>query len=209
MYIEVMVIALLAGISPGPDFFLVTKNALGYGRKIGIASSLGIAAALAIHASYAILGLTIIMQNYRLIFEIIQLMGAAYLGYLGISTIISTLKSNFVGGENGNAEAKTKSFRNGFVNGFLCNILNPKAYIFFLSIFSQFMSRSTQLWIEWIYGLEVVVVIGAWFILLSFLISSPLFKNGYNKAKSWVERVFGIILVYFALKIGKTALMGN
>lgn len=56
MFIEVMIVALLAGMSPGPDFFLVTKNSLGYGRKIGVASALGISFALMIHVTYTILG---------------------------------------------------------------------------------------------------------------------------------------------------------
>lgn len=208
MFIEVMIIALLAGMSPGPDFFLVMKNSLEYGRKVGIASALGIAAALAIHASYTILGLAIIIQSFHYIFVLIQLSGAAYLAYLGIRTLLSTFKSIKFELENVTEQINDKSVMQGFLNGFLCNILNPKAFVFFLSIFSQFMSPGTARWIEWIYGFEVVLVIGAWFVLLSGLISSNTFRSCYQKFRIWLERFFGVILIYFAVRVCKSA-FGN
>jgi RhtB (resistance to homoserine/threonine) family protein len=204
--LKIFIIALLTGMSPGPDFFLTMKNSLGYGRKIGIASALGIAAALAIHTSYTILGIALIIQHYHCIFLLIQLSGAIYLAYLGVHTITSTFSR--VKLELGKTQDTLdyKSFWAGFRNGFFCNILNPKAFVFFLSIFSQFMSPGTPLWVEWLYGFEVVFVIGAWFVVLSILISSNIFRGLYQRAHIWLERFFGAVLVYFAFRICKSAL---
>ena len=206
MFFEVFLIALLAGISPGPDFFLVMKNSLGYGRRIGIASALGIATALIVHSSYTILGLAIIIQNYHTIFQIIQISGAGYLAYLGISSIISTFSESKLELAVTGELSECKSFFYGFKNGFLCNILNPKAFVFFLSVFSQFMSPESLSWTKWIYGLEVVLVIGLWFVLLSVVISSRIFRNLYKKSHKWFERLFGGILIFFAYRICKSAL---
>ena len=148
------------------------------------------------------------MKTFRVLFVTIQLLGAAYLAYLGTVTILSTLKKKSES-ESRQPEKGRKSFRQGFLNGFLCNILNPKAYIFFLSIFSQFMSSSTALWMEWVYAFEVVLVVGLWFCALSAVISSDVFKKGYRKAEKWIERFFGAVLVFFAVKIVKSAFFGD
>lgn len=70
-----------------------------------------------------------------------------------------------------------------FMNGFLCNILNPKAFVFFLSIFSQFVTPETSRRLEWIYGFEVVLAVGCWFIILAVLISLPVFTELYQKSR--------------------------
>lgn len=206
MFIEVFIVALLAGMSPGPDFFLVMKNSLGHGRKVGSASALGIAAAMAIHATYTILGLAIIIQNFKYLFMAIQLAGALYLAYLGIRTLLSTFAVNHFEMDNAPEQASHKSIRQGFVNGFLCNLLNPKAFVFYLSIFSQFMKPGTSRWVEAIYGAEVVFAIGLWFLIVSSLISSKAFRAVYQKCHLWLERFFGVILIYFAVRVCKSAL---
>lgn len=206
VYIEIFIVALFAGMSPGPDFFLVMKNSLGYGRRAGIASALGIATALAFHASYTILGLALIIQSYQYIFISIQFLGALYLAYLGLTTLLSTF-SRIQSELAYSPEAiGRKSVARSFMNGFLCNILNPKAFVFFLSIFSQFISPENPSWVKWVYGLEVVLVIGAWFVLLSWMISSSVFRSIYQQSRLWLERCLGVILVYFAFRIFKLAL---
>lgn len=139
MFFQIFIIDLLLAISPGPDFFIVMKNSLGYGKKIGIASAMGISTALLIHVSYTILGLAIILKQYIFVFKFIQTLGACYLIYLGIKSIISTF-SNKQGLNNQletikykNENSHSKKFAEGFRNGFICNILNPKAFLFFLS----------------------------------------------------------------------------
>lgn len=206
MYFQVMIVALLAGMSPGPDFFLVMKNSLGYGRRVGIASALGIAAALAVHASYTVVGLAIIVQHYRWLFAAIQIFGALYLAYLGISTIVSTFRKKAEARSAEPEAAGAKSLRQGFLNGFLCNILNPKAFVFFLSIFSQFLTRDSSKLAELVYGVEVVAVIGAWFVLVATAASIPSFRAFYRKAEKWLERFFGCVLLFFAVRIFKSAI---
>ena len=206
MFLEVFLIGILAGISPGPDFFIVRKNSREHGKKIGIASALGIGAALLIHASYTILGLAIVIQTYVYVFKLIQILGACYLAYLGIQAIISTVSGKDVEFEHGNTGVSDKTFLQGFNNGFLCNILNPKAFLFFLSVFSQFISPETPHWMAWVYGLEVVVAVAGWFVILSMLASANRFQRVYNQCRKWLDRFFGGLLLYFAYKISRSAL---
>lgn len=206
MFFEVMIIALLGGMSPGPDFFLVTKNSFGYGRKIGIASALGITVAMLVHATYTILGLAVIIQRLPYLFATIQLLGAVYLAYLGISSLRSSFQVKKIDLEKAVESLPKKSFGSGFMNGFLCNLLNPKAFVFFLSIFSQFITAEASRRMEWIYGFEVALVTGFWFVLLAVLITLPAFEGLYQKFRIWLERIFGLVLLYFAVKVGWSAL---
>ena len=203
MFLEIFVIGILAGLSPGPDFFIVMKNSLGFGTKIGIASALGIGAALILNATYTVLGLTIIIQTYIYVFKTIQIIGAAYLAYLGVQALTSLFKKEKLTLETQIKSENGKSFWQGFKNGFLCNILNPKAFLFFLSVFSQFFSVDTPKWIEWVYGLEVIVAITGWFILLSVIISSKIFRSLYQRGHKVLDGFFGGILLYFSYRLSK------
>lgn len=204
MFFEIFLIGILAGISPGPDFFIVMKNSLEYGKKIGIASAIGIGTAMLIHASYTIFGLALVLQKYIYLFKTIQILGACYLGYLGVQAIIATFSSKEMDFEYSKSIHTTKTSLQGFKNGFLCNILNPKAFLFFLSIFAQFITPDTPSWVEWIYGLEVVVAVGGWFVILSIMISSNFFRQIYQSSRKWLDRFFGALLLYFAYKITKS-----
>ncbi|MHC1717945.1 MAG: LysE family translocator [Acidaminococcaceae bacterium] len=206
MFLEVFLIGILAGISPGPDFFIVMKNSLEYGKRIGIASALGVGSALLIHAAYTILGLAFVIQTYVYVFKLIQIAGACYLAYLGVQAIRATFSGKDVEFAYEETQRDDKTFLQGFNNGFLCNILNPKAFLFFLSIFSQFLSSDTPNWMAWVYGLEVVVAVTGWFVLLSIMTSANRFQRVYNKSRKWLDRFFGGLLLYFAYKISKSAL---
>jgi len=203
MFLEIFVIGILAGMSPGPDFFIVMKNSLGFGKKIGIASALGIGAALMIHATYTVLGLAVIIETYIYVFKTIQIIGAAYLAYLGVQALLSLFKKEKLTLEAQVASETGKSFWQGFKNGFICNVFNPKAFLFFLSVFSQFFSVDTPKWIEWVYGLEVVMAVTGWFIFLSVMISSKFFRALYQRGHKVLDGFFGGILLYFSYRLSK------
>src|SRR3954449_8055528 len=93
MYAEIFLIGILAALSPGPDFVVVMKNSLGIGRKYGIATALGIASALIVHITYTILGFSIILEKSPVIFNVIKIIGAAYLLWLGWQGIRSKAQS--------------------------------------------------------------------------------------------------------------------
>ena len=222
MYFQVFLVALLAAVSPGPDFFIVMKNSLGYGRYVGAASAIGIGSALGIHAAYTILGLGVIIRDAVVLFKAIQIAGAAYLAYLGVSAIVASFKTGGTGIDFGTgreadragaepsvsagaAAVPAKSLAGGFRDGFLTNLLNPKAVVFFLSIFSQFIGADTPSWMRWVYGAEVVVAVGGWFVFLAFGVSTGAVRRLYERGRAWIDRFFGVVLVALAGKIVASA----
>ncbi|PGK51717.1 lysine transporter LysE [Priestia megaterium] len=203
MYIEVFLVGILAALSPGPDFVVVMKNSLGLGRKYGIATALGTASALIIHVTYTILGFAIVLQKSPAIFNGIKLIGAAYLIWLGWKGIRSKAKTGKIK-KVGIEKSSLVSVKKGFYEGFLCNVLNPKSALFFLSVFSQFMGTETTSWMRWIYGGEIVLAVGLWFVMLAVLISKKRFQEFYHKYMHWFDRGLGAILIVFAVIIGIT-----
>ncbi|QIZ08207.1 LysE family transporter [Priestia megaterium] len=203
MFIEVFLVGVLAALSPGPDFVVVMKNSLGIGRKYGIATALGIASALIVHITYTILGFSIILEKYPVIFNVIKIIGAAYLLWLGWQGIRSKAQSESLQ-DIGIQRLLKPSTILGFREGFLCNVLNPKSALFFLSVFSQFIGNNTPNWMRWIYGGVIILAVGLWFILLAILISNNYFKKMYQQYMHCFDRGLGIILIIFAVTIGIT-----
>jgi RhtB (resistance to homoserine/threonine) family protein len=202
MYAEVLLVGLLAGISPGPDFVVVLKNSLSFGRRAGKATALGIAAALIFHVTYTILGFAIILHKFPGLFHFIQVLGALYLIWLGFNGLKSRPpQSGANTDETGDCTTRDKSFREGFQDGFLCNLLNPKAPLFFLSIFAQFLTAGTPEWVRWIYGLETITAVGGWFVFLSFMITSLSFRRFYGEYRHWFDHILGAVLILFAIRI--------
>lgn len=205
MYIEVFFIGIVMALSPGPDFVIVMKNSLGIGRKHGIATALGIASALIIHVAYTVLGFSIILEKWPVVFSLIKLLGAIYLlwlGWKGIRSKALPLNSNNL---NTQEKSSKSSIFKGYCEGFLCNLLNPKAPLFFLSVFSQFIGNNTPNLVGWIYGCEIIIIIGVWFSLLAILISNNYFKKIYQQKMHWFDRALGIVLIIFAFTIGITS----
>lgn len=201
MYVEIFLIGVLAALSPGPDFVVVMKNSLGIGRKYGVVTAMGVACALIVHITYTVLGFTIILEKMPVVFHIIKLVRAAYLLWLGWQGIRSKAQSqNLI--DLGVEKLVRPSMRQGFLEGFLCNVLNPKSALFFLSVFSQFIGHNTPSWVRWIYGGEIILAVGLWFILLAVLISNQYFRTMYQRYMHWFDRGLGAILITFAVVIG-------
>src|SRR5471030_649289 len=82
-------ICFIGMVSPGPDFLLVTKNALLYPRRQALATALGVVSGCLFHASYCILGLAFIITQSIMLYTTIKYAGACYLIYLGIKGLKS------------------------------------------------------------------------------------------------------------------------
>src|SRR5829696_6413293 len=117
-FFSISVLIMLAAISPGPDFAMVTKNSLLYSRRTGIYTALGVSVSLLIHAVYCIFGLALIISQSLLAFSIIKYLGAAYLIYIGIKSLWA--KRETVQLEDKQLK-KSLSALSAFYQGLLCN----------------------------------------------------------------------------------------
>ena len=159
-FLTVTLIILLAAISPGPDFAIVMQNALQRGQRPGIMTALGVSCSLVIHATYSILGLAIVISQSLLLFSLIKYLGAAYLIYIGVKNVFA--KSNTNTQNESSFISKTHS-RQDFTEGFLCNLLNPKAIMFILAFFTLVIKSTSTLAAQFGYAIE-----SHWYILFGF-----------------------------------------
>lgn len=201
-FIAIISISIFMAISPGPDFFMVTRNSIMYNRTSGIYSAIGVSLAIWLHVAYSIAGLAIIISKSIFLFSIIKYIGAAYLIFIGFKTIIS--KSNFNKEAINKQKNKELSKFNSFKNGFITNALNPKATIFFLSIFTQIVNVDTPLLIQVIYGAIISIVHFIWFSSVAYFFSHPVILNKFQRYQKKIEMFVGAALILFGIKVAFT-----
>jgi threonine/homoserine/homoserine lactone efflux protein len=195
---EFLTVALLhffAVSSPGPDFVLVTRQSLRSGRRAALLTSLGIGSGILIHSLAAITGLTLIISSQPFLFLCLKILASLYILYLGIMSVLTpshTFKSS---------EASVGRFFNSFVIGFLTNVLNPKAIIFFITLFSIILDSSTTRLVLGLYGLYMALATFVWFVMISFIFTNKNLTNRYMSSIPVFEKITGVILILIAIQI--------
>ncbi|AKG69746.1 TPA: LysE family translocator [Serratia fonticola] len=191
-------IATLGMLSPGPDFFLVIKNAARYPRLAAMMTAFGVICGVATHMSYCVAGLAVVITTTPWLFNVLKYAGAVYLIWVGIQALLSR------GGSKMNVSSLPQqqvSLKSAFVQGYLCNLLNPKATLFFLAVFTQVLQINSglgeKLWYAGIiFGLSVV-----WWPVLVFLIQSGPVRRGLEKTQKVVDKLLGGMLIALGIKV--------
>jgi threonine/homoserine/homoserine lactone efflux protein len=140
---------------PGPSVLYVVTRSVEQGRRAGLASVLGIELASLVHTAAAALGLSAVLLTSALAFSVVKYLGAAYLVYLGLRTLLTREKNSQV------PVQVPKNFSQLFTQGFLVNLLNPKTALFFYAFLPQFVDPARG-------GVEEqILLFGALFVLLA------------------------------------------
>lgn len=127
-------------IVPGMDMTVVLANALGGGRRDGLLATFGVMAGGVCHVVVGALGIGIVLQLWPAAFHLMLLAGAAYVAWLGFGLLRSGAAMQAI------RERRPASAWAAFRSGALTNLLNPKAYLFMLAVFPQFL-RPERGWI--------------------------------------------------------------
>lgn len=197
----VTMIHLLAVISPGPDFIIAVKNSLSYSRKTGIWTAVGFGLGISVHIFYCVAGLAFVISKSILVFNIIKLLGAGYLIYIGVKSIFA--KSSKI--QVGTTQQKTDiSPLEAVKIGFLTNVLNPKATLFFLSLFTLVISPETPSLILAILSVIMIVNTALWFSLVAIFFTQKRIRNAFDKFQGIFNKVLGGLLVSLGVKIALT-----
>ena len=196
--LTVALIHLLGAMSPGPDFVMITRNSLIYSRRTGIYSAIGLGLGVIVHITYSLLGIALIISQSIILFNIIKFIGAGYLIYIGVRSLIS--KSSHL--KLATDEHKVDiSPRKAISIGFLTNVLNPKVTLFFLSLFTLVISPSTPLGVKLFMGAEMTIVTALWFTLVAYLISHHFVKSRFEKVQKFAGKFIGVVLIGLGIKV--------
>jgi threonine/homoserine/homoserine lactone efflux protein len=195
--LTIMTMHFLAVVSPGPDFAIVVRNSLTRSHKYALATAFGVSAGLIVHISYCILGLNIIIGSSPKIFTIMKYIGGCYLLYLSVGSLRAAIKLKQPQ-HNHNllhaAAVQEKSLTKGFFEGFMCNILNVKAILFILFLFSTVINKNKPILRKLFYVVVMVLITLAWFWMLTFLIAKPKLKDKLSSLQFQIQLTFSIIL---------------
>lgn len=204
--LTVAIVHLLAVMSPGPDFAMVTRNSLIYSRKVAIYTSLGIALGISVHVAYSLFGIGFIISKSILLFSIIKYIGAAYLIYIGYKSLRAKPTVEVAQDQTQvPMAAKTITAKSAIWSGFLTNALNPKATLFFLALFTQVIDPLTPKSIQLVYGFEMMFITFIWFSIISVIFSNSLIKSKIGRVQHHVERVTGVVLIALGIKVALSA----
>ena len=201
---SVTLIHLLSVISPGPDFFMTIKNSLTYSRKIGIYTALGFGLGIGVHIFYSLAGLALLISKSIFVFNAIKYLGVAYLLYIGVKSLLN--KGTAIENHAATAVDETDhkqiiSPKKAILQGFLTNVLNPKATLFFLSLFTLVISPDTPKTTLYIISAILILNTILWFSLVAIFLTQKKIRRVYNRYQKWFNKFFGVVLIALGLKI--------
>ncbi|OTG81104.1 threonine export protein RhtC [Acinetobacter sp. ANC 4648] len=188
-------------ITPGPDFFLVSQTAISRSRKQSMFVVMGITAGVMFWAFLALMGLNIIFEKMAWLKHVMLVIGGLYLCWLGFQLLKSAFSQKVVTEEH-TFELPQSNLR-FFLKGFLTNLSNPKAVIYFGSVFSLFLANPDLDGVHSLLFLIVSVETVIWFGFVAFVFSLPRFKAAYQNSARWIDGISGgIFSIFGAYLIG-------
>lgn len=190
----------MAVASPGPDFAIVLRYAVRYGKQAALAASCGIGLAILLHVTYSLVGIGLLIQTTPWLYMAFSVLAALYLAYLGQQAIRSRAP-DVVQAVAKEQVAERVSGRKALLTGFITNGLNPKATLFFLSLFAVVISPETPFSFKLVYGGYMAIATTLWFCLLSFLLTQARVRGFLLLKGYWFDRVMGTLLLALALHL--------
>ncbi len=198
-FMTVALVHLLAVASPGPDFAVVVRESVTQGRRVGSWTALGVGCGIFVHVAYSLLGIGLIVSQSIVLFNLFKWLAAAYLVYLGWRALRARPMS-LEPVDMANAAVARTAWR-AFVIGFVTNGLNPKATLFFLSLFTVVISADTPLWVQAGYGVYLAGATALWFLLVAWLFSRGRVRAGFARMGHWFDRLTGAVLIGLGVRL--------
>lgn len=197
-FLTIIVAHALAVASPGPDFALVLRQSLAHGRRTAVWSSIGIGCGICVHIVYCLLGLGYFLKNSPEALAIVKYLGAAYLAWVGVQALRARARSGDVDlSTNGTAPTE----RAAWTTGFLVNVLNPKAALFFIALFPLAVNVHTPKLIQAGYGLWMTLATMAWFCFVSVVFTREEVRRNFLRHGHWIDRALGVVFLGFAASL--------
>jgi RhtB (resistance to homoserine/threonine) family protein len=190
---------LIALISPGPDFLVACRNAIQYSRKIGLWTAVGFGIGVCFHLTYIFFGLTWVVSQSDFLLMLMRYLGTAYLIYLGISSFFS--KNTKIALKTEENQHKIKWYA-AIRMGLLTNLLNPKASLFFLSLFSVVVGPKADPSVMALMAFIIVSTTILWFSLAAVFLTHPKVRYLFLDKQKQLNRIFGLILIVVGIRIG-------
>jgi len=187
-FAQVFIVCLLGAMSPGPSMAVVINNAIFKGRYNGILTSIGHGIGITVYAAFAVLGLGLIIKTNIFIFNSLKILSIIFLIFIGMKLILNEEKLNL-------EKEDTKEKAISFLQGFSISILNPKIFVWFIAIYSQFMSVNNELVFN-IYLVSIAGIVDAlWYIILTLAITKASTLNFFQTKIMLIKKIQGFFFI--------------
>ncbi len=188
VFIQVFIVCLLGAMSPGPSMALVVNNAVLKNRYHGILTAIGHGLGITVYAIFAVVGIGLIIKTNIFVFNSLKILSIIFLFYLGLKSIANKNQMSFK-----QENLTTEVF--SFFQGFIIAMLNPKIFIWFIAIYSQFMSKNNDLLFNIYLILTAGIVDTCWYVLLTIISTSGLFLNFFKSKSNILQKSLGVIFI--------------
>ena len=192
-------VSLLLAVTPGPDMAVVTKNALAHGRRGVVLTTTGIALALGIWTGATAVGLSALLRASGEALFVLKLVGAAYLAYLGVRTLLESRRrpADLLAAAPQPAPAHAI-----FRQGFLSAMSNPKLGVFFVTFLPQFvMPGQAVLPRLLLLGVTFAIIGWTWLNVYGLFVTRMRAIITAPRVRQWMERVTGVVLLGFGARL--------
>ena len=195
---QLVLICIFGAMSPGPSLAVILRNTLSGGRIQGVMSGVGHGLGITFYAVVAVSGLLALFNTIPNFFSFAKIAGSFFLIWLGGKMIISFFKKEYTASEDMSSK---NSAHQGFLEGFLIAILNPKIAAWLLALFSQFVQPDAPFTEQFVLVSTVGVIDSSWYCLVAFLASSVKLVKGLKYNASRIDLGMGILLIILAVGI--------
>jgi RhtB (resistance to homoserine/threonine) family protein len=190
-------VQLMAAMSPGPAFLVVTRISVGESRRAALGAAFGVATAALLWAVAATLGMHVLLAEAAWLYGALKLVGGLYLLWLGIQAWRHAAQPLAPATEGVVAMNAWEAWRLGFST----NLANPKVIVFFGSIFVTLFTPETPSWVRGAALIVVAVNESGWYATVALLFSSRPAQAAYRRAKRWIDRATGAVMMIFGLHL--------
>jgi threonine efflux protein len=196
----IALIQLVALATPGPDFFCVSQLAASRSRREALAGVVGIAMGVAVWAALALLGLQLLLHRLAWLERGIAVAGGAYLCWMGLQMLRAAWRPKPDAAEPV-VDVSGQSAGRALLRGLFTNLANPKAAVYFASIFSAFVGDAMPAGARWGVWAMVTLETVLWFGVVAAIFALPAMRRGYVRASRWIDGGAGAIFALFGLHL--------
>lgn len=192
----------LAIVSPGPNFVLVVNRSLAGGRADGVWSAFGVALGSGLYGTCGLLGWIVLLDSLPHFSGLVRLFGGGYLVFLGAQMALNLLRRR--GPETLPAEAlRVLSGRpvSLVLSGLATNLSNPKAWAFYLSLFTVVLAPDLPVWAKVVLNLAMFWISFGWYALVATLLTRRRIQPGFRGLQRAVQGLLGGVLIYLGLAL--------
>ncbi|MEB3368019.1 LysE family translocator [Saccharopolyspora mangrovi] len=193
------VVAVLAVITPGLDTMLALRHALLGGRRAGLTAVLGITTGCLVWGTASIVGLTALLTASELAYNVVRILGAAYLIWLGASALWKTLPRNR---KPTTEDVPVPAGRSAFRAGLMTNLLNPKVGVFYMSLLPQFLPTgpTASAWGALLVTIHLTVGL-LWLPSLVWVAGRARAFLQKQRVRRWLDRITATVLLGLGVKL--------